>query len=421
MTSQIWNLNTERKQRINQTGKWEHEKLAKISFKVFRHLEDDSVITSCQLCNKNPGKSANEKAEMNSSEYFILSTTSNGNVYLTDIENGNCLKKIGHEFQNQRIPEIHRAKYNKNTGNIGFVCMDGTVSEYLADNDKPSFQVKLPGSCQDFDVNVRNNGNSTNSESNSNHSSVTNLIATVCDIDNSLNIFDPRQKDPVIKIANHHEATPTSCAFVGNCGQKIATAGMDGVLKVTDIASRRVLIKIQENGVISSATSDPFEKRTIVTTSWNKTVKLYDVATGLYRHEIKYQSDGNKKDAFKNDEFKTDEMNYGTKVENKSDSQVQEHNDEINHFAHTGCVSCSAFLNQKHLVTGAYDRHAILWSIEKNNRLSKKVDLRGHEDWVTGIDGSSDANWVLTSSKDATIRLWNLENAVMTVEKPQLV
>ena len=45
----------------------------------------------------------------------------------------------------------------------------------------------------------------------------------------------------------------------------------------------------------------------------------------------------------------------------------------------------------------------------------------GHEDWVTGIDGSSDANWVLTSSKDATIRLWNLENAVMEVEKPQLV
>jgi WD40 repeat protein len=414
MTSQIWNLNTERKQRINQTGKWEHEKLAKISFKVFRHLEDDSVITSCQLCNKSPGKSANDKAEMNSSEYFILSTTSNGNVYLTDIENGNNLKKIGHEFQNQRIPEIHRAKYNKFTGNIGFVCMDGTVCEYSADNEKPSFQVKLPGSCQDFDVNVKNNGNSTNSESNSSYNSVTNLIATVCDIDNSLNIFDPRQKAPVIKISNHHEATPTSCAFVGNCGQKIATAGMDGVLKVTDIASRRVLIKIQENGVISSATSDPFEKRTIVTTSWNKTVKLYDIATGLYRHEIKYNNDG-----LKNVELVNTEI-CETELENKSDSRIR-HNDEINHFEHTGCVSCSAFLNQKHLVTGAYDRHAILWSIEKNNRLSKKVDLRGHEDWVTGIDGSSDANWVLTSSKDATIRLWNLENAVMTVEKPQLV
>jgi len=187
-------------------------------------------------------------------------------------------------------------------------------------------------------------------------------------------------------------------------------------LKVTDIASRRVLIKIQENGVISSATSDPFEKRTIVTTSWNKTVKLYDIATGLYRHEIKYKNDG-----LKNDELESTQLKCETKVENKSDSQIQEHNDGINHFAHTGCVSCSAFLNQKHLVTGAYDRHAILWSIEKNNRLSKKVDLRGHEDWVTGIDGSSDANWVLTSSKDATIRLWNLENAVMTVEKPQLV
>merc|ERR1712173_254686 len=254
MTSHIFNLNTERKQRINQTGKWEHEKLAKISFKDFRHLDDDSVITSCQLCSKHE----DSKIDMNSQNYFILSSTSNGNVFLTDVDSGETIKQLNHNFQNPRIPEIHRAKYDNKSKNLGYVCMDGTICEYDLENDRKIFEEKLPGSCQDFDIDREKQ-----------------MFSTVCDVDNSLHIFDTRQKLPVLKISNLHDATPTSCVFVGTTGQKIATAGMDGVLKVTDLASQRVLIKIQENGVISSATSDPFEKRTIITTSWNKTVKLY--------------------------------------------------------------------------------------------------------------------------------------------------
>lgn len=86
------------------------------------------------------------------------------------------------------------------------------------------------------------------------------------------------------------------------------------------------------------------------------------------------------------------------------------------YFAHSGCVSCGAFLNQQYVVTGAYDRHAIVWSISENNSLKKRLDLRGHAGWVTGIDGSRDGNWVITSSNDTTIRLWHLEDAYKSID-----
>ena len=37
--------------------------------------------------------------------------------------------------------------------------------------------------------------------------------------------------------------------------------------------------------------------------------------------------------------------------------------------------------------------------------------LQGHSDWVTDVDFSRDGNWILSSSKDKTIRLWNIENS----------
>merc|ERR1712226_1083198 len=84
-------------------------------------------------------------------------------------------------------------------------------------------------------------------------------------------------------MSQHHQATPTSTAFIAD--EKIATAGMDGCLKILDIGTRRVLINIKEENVISSVTCGP-KRRSVVTTSWNKTVKLYDIATGVYRHGL---------------------------------------------------------------------------------------------------------------------------------------
>ena len=89
---------------------------------------------------------------MDHSNYFILSTTESGNVHLTDVDSGEPIKTIRHKSQNPRMPEIHRAKYNEKDQSLGYSCMDGTVCQYSdPDQNCPSFEAKLPGSCQDFD------------------------------------------------------------------------------------------------------------------------------------------------------------------------------------------------------------------------------------------------------------------------------
>ena len=46
----------------------------------------------------------------------------------------------------------------------------------------------------------------------------------------------------------------------------------------------------------------------------------------------------------------------------------------------------------------------------KNRTLSlDKIPLRGHQDWVTSVDGSKNGKRVISGSRDGSIRYWNIE------------
>lgn len=125
-----------------------------------------------------------------------------------------------------------------------------------------------------------------------------NIYACVSDYENSLLVYDQRSDKPVHQLVDYHSATPTSCRFTK--GNKIVTAGVDGLLQVFDMTSKQVVLKVQENNVISTLNSDPYEQRYCLTTNFDKTVNIYDLSTGAYRHLPK------------------DDM----------------------HFEHTGCIGC---------------------------------------------------------------------------------
>jgi len=141
--------------------------------------------------------------------------------------------------------------------------------------------------------------------------------------------------------------------------KKVASASIDGLLKIYDLESKSTVLKIDEDHVISNLTSDPFDRRSLITTSWNKTVKVYDVSTGIFRR-------------------KGNNVDYNEINAKKAEEKLSEI-----YFAHAGCVSCSAFLNNEVIVTGGYDNHAILWHIGAYNSLSKIIDLKGWD--IRGI------------------------------------
>ncbi|XP_041600377.1 WD repeat-containing protein 88 isoform X2 [Vulpes lagopus] len=58
------------------------------------------------------------------------------------------------------------------------------------------------------------------------------------------------------------------------------------------------------------------------------------------------------------------------------------------------------------LVSGGFDRTVAIWDVGEGYR---KLSLKGHNDWVTDVAISNNKKWVLSASKDRTVRLWNIE------------
>ena len=58
------------------------------------------------------------------------------------------------------------------------------------------------------------------------------------------------------------------------------------------------------------------------------------------------------------------------------------------------------------MVSGGFDKRVMVWNI--NDQLAK-IPLRGHQDWVTAVDGSKCGKRVISGSRDGSIRYWNIE------------
>ena len=48
------------------------------------------------------------------------------------------------------------------------------------------------------------------------------------------------------------------------------------------------------------------------------------------------------------------------------------------------------------LVSGGYDQSIVVWDVEN---CVQKLRLQGHTDWITGVDISTDQNWLLSCAK----------------------
>ncbi|MEM7554693.1 MAG: caspase family protein [Cyanobacteria bacterium P01_A01_bin.84] len=82
---------------------------------------------------------------------------------------------------------------------------------------------------------------------------------------------------------------------------------------------------------------------------------------------------------------------------NKQVKVFQEHDDVVTSVAFSS--------NCKFIVSGSRDNSLRLWNL-KGRQISEP--LRGHESWIEGVAFSSDNKSILSSSKDGTIRRWDV-------------
>lgn len=74
-------------------------------------------------------------------------------------------------------------------------------------------------------------------------------------------------------------------------------------------------------------------------------------------------------------------------------------------------------INQDNIVSASRDKTLILWQLTKDEQHQygyAKKSLKGHNYFVSDVVMSSDGNFALSSSWDKTLRLWDLNQSMMT-------
>lgn len=322
----LQHLEAERKKQ--QGGKWENENLAQVPYKVFRKKGSEALL-SCNLC-------------LNDS--CFLTSSKGGEICLWNIASGELLKSFKkHEHY------VTQAKLFYEDKRILSSSYDMNLCVSDIETGTTLWKSKHPGLVTSSDVRLQDN-----------------LIVSTSDFDYSINFWDFRNGNLINRIQGQHDSTPLSCAFSPD-GQRVASCGLDCTAKIFDMLSQKTTVTLTGHSNVISHCRFSNNQLSLATTSWDKTVRIWDISAGGFR------LDGS--------------------------VALQD--------GHVGSVSCSKFNSDDTcLISSGYDQSVCVWDIKNK---SKIIALRGHEGWVNSIDITADDRFVLTVSDDGTARLWDVK------------
>nr|XP_056718343.1 WD repeat-containing protein 88 [Euleptes europaea] len=194
-------------------------------------------------------------------------------------------------------------------------------------------------------------------------------VVSGSDMENALCLVDAATAEQVAYIREHHRSTVRRCRFDPH-NHRIATVSSDMSIKFWDILAQATTITVEK--AHTNAISDccfSWDGHYLCTAGWDEVLKLWDVRTGEFRS----------------------------------------HGPMVLEQGHIGIIGCCVFSKDASLlVSGGFDKTVIVWD---STQAYKKISLKGHEHWVTDVAISSNKKLIVTSSKDSTLRLWDIESA----------
>ncbi len=227
-------------------------------------------------------------------------------------------------------------------------------------------------------------------------------------------------------------------------GDQLLTIGGNDA-QLWDLETRKQIVRFSPHGAVASADISP-EGRLLVTGSWDRSAKIWDVATGRtvrkldglhkgYVNSVEFSSDGTliltgsddgtarlwdvataepvepifrgHKTRIRQARFSGDGRRILTVANDKTARIWDRASAEVLHtlVGHEWAVLCGAFsADGERVVTGSEDNTAIVWDASTSELLLK---LAGHTDSVTSVAFSPDGRRVMTASQDNTAKLWD--------------
>ena len=200
----------------------------------------------------------------------------------------------------------------------------------------------------------------------------------------------------------------------------IATTATDGVIKLWDISTGRILRTLDGHTSKVNALSFSNDGKLLVSGSYDKTIKVWEVSTGMNLQTLEGHTSPVQTVAFSPDDlivasgsgdFSQDSSDTSIKIwEVLSGKMIQSFE---GHQKSTSTLTFNS--NGRYLVSGGWDNKVILWSVSNKKKLR---EYSGHSEKINTVKFNPDGMSFASCSQDKTIKTWDIVSGELLYTLP---